>query len=153
MELSYIKVPEYRGRRVAAYTVVGYPTRLLDLTMLVEDKSRYPFDTSLGGARVNNSVFIGRWCTAHTMKLIEDLFNSNKLKYLIKEVYMWKDKVKNILWFLFVYTPLVTANGLGCIILANEKIVGGSFQVVTFRKTKRQIDKEKFAKFMKRVCK
>ena len=57
---------------------------------------------------------------------------------------MWKDKVKNILWFLFVYTPLVTANGLGCIILANEKIVGGSFQVVTFRKTKRQIDKEKF---------
>ena len=73
--------------------------------------------------------------------------------HLIKEVYMWKDKVKNILWFLFVYTPLVTANGLGCIILANEKIVGGNFQVVTFRKTKRQIDKEKFAKFMKRVCK
>ena len=66
---------------------------------------------------------------------------------------MWKDKVKNILWFLFVYTPLVTANGLGCRLLANEKIVGGSFQVVTFRKTKRQIDKEKFAKFMKRVCK
>ena len=73
--------------------------------------------------------------------------------HFIKEVYMWKDKVKNILWFLFVYTPLVTANGLGCILLANEKIVGGSFQVVTFRKTKRQIDKEKFAKFMKRVCK
>ena len=87
------------------------------------------------------------------MKLIEDLFNSSKLEDLIKEVYMWKDKVKNILWFLFVYTPLVTANGLGCILLANEKIVGGSFQVVTFRKTKRQIDKEKFAKFMKRVCK
>ena len=73
--------------------------------------------------------------------------------HFIKEVYMWKDKVKNILWFLFIYTPLVTANGLGCILLANEKIVGGSFQVVTFRKTKRQIDKEKFAKFMKRVCK
>ena len=87
------------------------------------------------------------------MKLIDDLFNSSKLEYLIKEVYMWKDKVKNILWFLFVYTPLVTANGLGGILLANEKIVGGSFQVVTFRKTKRQIDKEKFAKFMKRVCK
>ena len=76
-----IKVPEYRGRRVATYTVVGYPTRLLDLTMLVEDKSRYPFDTSLGGARVNNSVFIGIWCTAHTMKLIEGLFNSSKLLY------------------------------------------------------------------------
>ena len=81
------------------------------------------------------------------------LVEAQDVDHFIKEVYMWKDKVKNILWFLFVYTPLVTANGLGCILLANEKIVGGSFQVVTFRKTKRQIDKEKFAKFMKRVCK
>lgn len=81
------------------------------------------------------------------------LVKAQDADHFIKEVYMWKDKVKNILWFLFVYTPLVTANGLGCILLANEKIVGGSFQVVTFRKTKRQIDKEKFDKFMKRVCK
>ena len=81
------------------------------------------------------------------------LVEAQDADHFIKEVYMWKDKVKNILWFLFVYTPLVTANGLGCILLANEKIVGGTFQVVTFRKTKRQIDKEKFAKFMKRVCK
>lgn len=147
-----IKVPEYRGRRVAAYTVVGYPTRLQTLRCWL-NINRDIHKILVGGASINNSVFIGRWCTMHTMKLIEDLFNSSKLEYLIKEVYMWKDKVKNILWFLFVYTPLVTANGLGCIILANEKIVGGSFQVVTFRKTKRQIDKEKFAKFMKRVCK
>ena len=147
-----IKVPEYRCRRVAAYTVVGYPTRLQTLRCWL-NINRDIHNRLVGRASINKSTFIGRWCTAHTMKLIEDLFNSSKLEYLIKEVYMWKDKVKNILWFLFVYTPLVTANGLGCILLANEKIVGGSFQVVTFRKTKRQIDKEKFAKFMKRVCK
>ena len=77
---------------VVAHTVVGYPTRLLDLTMLVEDKSRYPFDTSLGGARVNNSVFIGRWCTTHTMKLIEGLLNSDKLKLLLRRYICGKIK-------------------------------------------------------------
>lgn len=66
---------------------------------------------------------------------------------------MWKDKIVNLLWFLFVYTPLVTMNGVSMIVLADEKIIGGTFRVVTFRKTKKQIDKEKFAKFMKRVCK
>lgn len=63
------------------------------------------------------------------------------------------DKLKNVLWYIFVFRPLTFFVGLSIIILGNEKIIGGNFQVVTFKKTKRQIDKEKFAKFMKRVTK
>lgn len=43
--------------------------------------------------------------------------------------------------------------GLSIIVLADERIVGSTFQVQKFKKTKREIDKEKFAKFMKRVTK
>jgi hypothetical protein len=63
------------------------------------------------------------------------------------------EKFLHILWFTFVYTPIVYVNGLGFILLANEKILGGTYHVKSFKKTKREIDKEKFAKFMKRVCK
>lgn len=64
------------------------------------------------------------------------------------------DKFKNLLWYIFLYSPLVFVNGLGIILLANEKIIGGNFQTVVFRKKRKQeIDKEKFAKFMRRVCK
>ena len=63
------------------------------------------------------------------------------------------DKLKNVLWYIFLFRPLTFFVGLSIIILGDEKIIGGNFQVTTFKKTKRQIDKEKFAKFMKRVCK
>lgn len=64
------------------------------------------------------------------------------------------EKFKNLLWYIFLYSPIVFVNGLGIILLANEKITGGTFQTTIFKKkTKRQIDKEKFAKFMKRVTK
>ena len=63
------------------------------------------------------------------------------------------DKLKNVLWYVFVFRPLTFFVGLSIIIVGDEKIVGGTFQVTTFKKTKRQIDKEKFTKFMKRVTK
>jgi hypothetical protein len=64
------------------------------------------------------------------------------------------EKFLNILWFTFLYQPLTYFNGLSIILLANEKIVGGTFRVQYFRKKKKQeIDKKKFAKFMRRVCK
>lgn len=63
------------------------------------------------------------------------------------------EKFLNILWFTFLYRPLTYFTGLSIILLANEKIVGGTFRVQTFKKKKQQIDKKKFAKFMRRVCK
>jgi len=63
------------------------------------------------------------------------------------------DKLKHIMWYIFVYSPLVFMNGISIIVLGNERIVGGTFKTIDFKKTKQQIDKEKFAKFMKRVCK
>jgi hypothetical protein len=64
------------------------------------------------------------------------------------------EKFLNILWFTFLYQPLTYFNGLSIILLANEKIIGGTFRVQYFRKKKKQeIDKKKFAKFMRRVCK
>jgi formate/nitrite transporter FocA (FNT family) len=63
------------------------------------------------------------------------------------------DKLKNLLWYIFLFRPLTFFVGLSIIVLGDEKIIGGNFQVTTFKKTKRQIDKEKFAKFMNRVCK
>lgn len=63
------------------------------------------------------------------------------------------EKFKHILWYIFVLRPLTFFVGLSIIILADERIVGNNFQVIKFRKPKRQIDKEKFAKFMKRVTK
>ena len=66
---------------------------------------------------------------------------------------MTKEKFLHILWYIFVHRPLTFFVGLSIIILADEKIVGSNFQVIKFRKKKQQIDKEKFAKFMNRVCK
>lgn len=63
------------------------------------------------------------------------------------------EKFLHILWYTFVYIPLVYFNGLSLIILLNEKIISGIFTVKSFRKKKQEIDKKKFAKFMKRVCK
>jgi formate/nitrite transporter FocA (FNT family) len=63
------------------------------------------------------------------------------------------DKLKNLLWYIFLFRPLTFFVGLSIIVLGDEKIIGGNFQVTTFKKTKRQIDKEKFAKFMQRICK
>lgn len=67
--------------------------------------------------------------------------------------YMTKEKFMHLLWYIFVYSPLTFMTGINIIILANEKIIGGNFQVISFKKKKQEIDKEKFAKFMKRVCK
>ena len=63
------------------------------------------------------------------------------------------EKLKHILWYIFLFRPLTFFVGLSIIILADERIIGSNFQVEKFKKTKRQIDKEKFAKFMKRVTK
>lgn len=63
------------------------------------------------------------------------------------------EKFLHILWYTFVYIPLIYFNGLSLIILLNEKITGGTFTVKSFRKKKQEIDKKKFAKFMRRVCK
>ena len=66
---------------------------------------------------------------------------------------MWKEKLLHILWFTFVYSPLTFFTGLSIIILANDRIVSGTFQVVKFRRRKREIDKRKFEKMMKRITK
>ena len=66
---------------------------------------------------------------------------------------MFKEKLLHLLWYVFVYSPLTFMTGINIIILSNERIIGGTFQVIKLRKRKSQIDKEKFAKFMKRVCK
>jgi hypothetical protein len=63
------------------------------------------------------------------------------------------EKFLHILWYTFVYIPLIYFNGLSLIILLNEQITGGTFAVKSFRKKKQEIDKKKFAKFMRRVCK
>ena len=62
------------------------------------------------------------------------------------------EKFKHILYFTFVLMPLFYINGLSVIIIDNLKIFNCQFAVDKF-KTKKQIDKEKFAKFMNRVCK
>jgi hypothetical protein len=66
---------------------------------------------------------------------------------------MFKEKLLHLLWYIFVYSPLTFMTGINIIILANERIIGGSFQVVRFRKRKPQIDKKKFNDMMKRITK
>lgn len=66
---------------------------------------------------------------------------------------MIREKILHILWYIFVYSPLTFFTGLSIIILANDRIVSGTFQVVRFRKRKREIDKQKFEKLMKRITK
>ena len=66
---------------------------------------------------------------------------------------MFKEKLLHLLWYTFVYTPLTFMTGINIIILDNEKITGGTFQVVKLRKRKSQIDKKKFSDMMKRITK
>ena len=66
---------------------------------------------------------------------------------------MFKEKLLHLLWYMFVYSPLTFMTGINIIILANERIIGGTFQVVRFRKRKPQIDKKKFNDMMKRITK
>jgi len=62
------------------------------------------------------------------------------------------DKFKHCLYFTFVLMPLFYFCGLSVIIIDNLRINNNQFLVSKF-KTKKQIDKEKFKKFMNRVCK
>ena len=66
---------------------------------------------------------------------------------------MFKEKLIHLLWYTFVYTPLIFMTGINIIILSNERIIGGTFQVVKLRKRKSQIDKKKFSDMMKRITK
>lgn len=66
---------------------------------------------------------------------------------------MFKEKLLHLLWYTFVYSPLTFMTGINIIILANERIIGGSFQVVRLRKRKMQYDKKKFSELMKRITK
>lgn len=66
---------------------------------------------------------------------------------------MFKEKLLHLLWYIFVYSPLTFMTGINIIILGNERIIGGTFQVVKLRKRKTQIDKKKFSDMMKRITK
>ena len=61
-------------------------------------------------------------------------------------------KLQNILYYIFVLMPICFICGLGIILIDNKAVVNFSFEIKKF-KTRKQIDKEKFAKFMNRVCK
>ena len=66
---------------------------------------------------------------------------------------MFKEKLKALLHFIFVYSPLTFCVGLSIIILGNERIVQGTFVCEKIKRKRKQIDKEKFAKMMRRLCK
>lgn len=63
------------------------------------------------------------------------------------------EKFKHVMWYLFIFIPLVMFWGLGIIMISNQRIVTCDFIAKKFVNKKPQIDKQKFAKFMKRVCK
>ena len=63
------------------------------------------------------------------------------------------DKIKHILYFTFILMPLFYINGLSVIIIDNLRILNCQFAVKRFKKNKKQIDKNKFEQFMKRVTK
>ena len=63
------------------------------------------------------------------------------------------DKFKHILWYTFIFTPLIFVCGLGIIVIDNKKILNATFYTKRIKKTKKQIDKEKFNKLMKRITK
>jgi hypothetical protein len=64
----------------------------------------------------------------------------------------YMEKIKHILYYTFILVPLFYFCGLSVIIIDNMQIFNCQFAVEKF-KTKKQIDKEKFKKFMNRVCK
>lgn len=61
-------------------------------------------------------------------------------------------KLQNILYYIFVLMPICFICGLGIILIDNKAVVNFSFEIKKF-KTRKQIDKDKFNKFMNRVCK
>ena len=61
-------------------------------------------------------------------------------------------KLQNILYYIFVLMPICFICGLGIILIDNKAIVNFQFEIKKF-KTRRQIDKDKFAKMMKRITK
>ena len=63
------------------------------------------------------------------------------------------DKLKHILYYTFIFMPIMFVCGLGIIIVDDKEIFNFQFYTKKLKKTKKQIDKEKFAKFMKRVTK
>ena len=63
------------------------------------------------------------------------------------------DKFKHILYYTFIFMPIMFICGLGIIIVDNKEIFNLQFFTKKLKKTKKEIDKEKFAKFMKRVTK
>ena len=63
------------------------------------------------------------------------------------------EKFKHILYFTFVLMPLFFWCGLSIIIIDNMRIHNCQFAVKRFKKNKKQIDKNKFEQFMKRVTK
>lgn len=63
------------------------------------------------------------------------------------------EKFKHILYFTFVLMPLFYLNGLSVIVIDNFQIFNCQFACKKLAKNKRQIDKQKFEKMMKRICK
>lgn len=61
-------------------------------------------------------------------------------------------KLQNILYYIFILAPICFICGLGIILIDNKAVVNFSFEIKKF-KTRKQIDKDKFKKFMQRVCK
>ena len=63
------------------------------------------------------------------------------------------EKIKHILYYIFVLVPLFFFCGLSVIISDNRQILNCQFFCKKFKKKKQEIDKDKFKKFMQRVCK
>ena len=63
------------------------------------------------------------------------------------------DKLKHCLYFTFVLIPLFYFCGLSIIMIDNKEIVNCQFYCKKLKKTKREIDKYKFEKMMKRLTK
>ena len=61
-------------------------------------------------------------------------------------------KLQNIFYYVFILMPICFVCGLGIILIDNKAIINFQFEIKKF-KTKKQIDKDKFKKFMQRVCK
>jgi hypothetical protein len=61
-------------------------------------------------------------------------------------------KLQNILYYVFILMPICFVCGLGIILIDNKAVVNFQFEIKKF-KTRKQIDKDKFKRFMNRVCK
>ena len=65
----------------------------------------------------------------------------------------YMEKIKHILYYTFMLMPLFYFCGLSVIIIDNMQIFNCQFACSKFKKKKQEIDKDKFKKFMQRVCK